>query len=69
MLRDLEHNGEATWQRFRGSQADQLWYYTTLAAVLRQSLGTHPLSVELDEAVAQLAEWHRRPPPAAEPSA
>ncbi|MFO0573585.1 MAG: HD domain-containing protein [Polyangia bacterium] len=61
MLQDLTRNGEETWQRFRGSQADQLWYYTTLAAVLRQRLGTHPLSVELDEAVAQLAEWHRCP--------
>ena len=67
MIRDLETLGPSAWQRFRGSQADQLWYYTTLAAVLRQRLGGHPLSAELDDAVAQLADWHKRSatPPAA----
>jgi (p)ppGpp synthase/HD superfamily hydrolase len=68
MVRDIEVHGPSAWQRFRGSQADQLWYYTTLAAVLRQRLGGHPLSVELDEAVAQLAEWHTRTATPADPS-
>lgn len=63
MLRDLRSQGNALWQRFRGSQEDQLWYYTTLAAVLRQRLGAHPLSDDLDAAVAALSAWHRQPSP------
>ena len=58
MLRDLSEHGAALWQRFRGSQSDQLWYYTSLAGLLRQRLGGHPICDELDEAVAQLAVWH-----------
>lgn len=60
MLRDLSEHGAELWQRFRGSQSEQLWYYTSLAAVLRQRLGGHPVCDELDDAVAQLAEWHRK---------
>lgn len=63
MVRDLEEKGPSAWQRFRGAPADQVWYYTSLAAVLRRRLGSHPLSVELDAAVAALAEWHQRTAP------
>lgn len=60
MLRDLQAQGAALWSKFRGSSADQLWYYTSLAAITRRLLGGHPLNDELDAAVAELAEWHRQ---------
>lgn len=59
MLRDLEEQGAALWARFRGSQSDQLWYYTSLAALLRNRLGGHPICDELDAAVSRLAELQR----------
>jgi (p)ppGpp synthase/HD superfamily hydrolase len=60
MLRDLAAQGSELWRRFRGSQEDQLWYYTSLAALLRRRLGGHPICDELDTAVAALADWHKR---------
>ncbi|MBL9005459.1 MAG: bifunctional (p)ppGpp synthetase/guanosine-3',5'-bis(diphosphate) 3'-pyrophosphohydrolase [Myxococcales bacterium] len=60
MLRDLQAQGEALWSKFRGSSADQLWYYTSLAAISRRLLGGHPLCDELDSAVAELAAWHQK---------
>ncbi len=60
MLRDLHAQGNALWQRFRGSADDQLWYYTALLAVLRQRLGAHPICAELEAAVAELGDWHRQ---------
>ena len=58
MLLDLQTHGKNLWQRFRGSQEDQLWYYTAMAALLRQRLAGHPICDELDGAVAKLADWH-----------
>jgi (p)ppGpp synthase/HD superfamily hydrolase len=58
MLVDLQQHGSDLWQRFRGSQADQLWYYTSMAALLRNRLGGHPICDELDEGVAKLVDWH-----------
>jgi (p)ppGpp synthase/HD superfamily hydrolase len=63
MLQDLAKQGADLWQRFRGSQADQLWYYTSLAAVLRRRLGGHPICDELDAAVGELADWHVKTSP------
>lgn len=64
LLADLRRHGDATWRHFRSSPAEQLWFFQTLAAVLRGVLGGHPLNDELDEAVAQLAQWHREHPAA-----
>lgn len=66
-LRDLQEHGAALWDRFRGSQSDQLWYYTSLAALLRNRLGGHPISDELDAAVSELANWQRESAKALEP--
>lgn len=60
MLQDLATQGPGLWQRFRGSQEDQLWYYTSMAALLRRRLGGHPICDELDAAVAKLADWNRK---------
>lgn len=62
LLADLRLHGDATWRHFRSSPDQQLWFFQTLAAVLRGVLGGHPLNDELDEAVAQLAQWHREQP-------
>ena len=62
MLNDLATHGAALWGKFRGSSADQLWYYTSLASLVRRTLGGHPICDELDAAVAQLAEWQRTTP-------
>lgn len=67
MLRDLQEHGAALWDRFRGSHSDQLWYYTSLAALLRNRLGGHPISDELDAAVSELANWQRESAKALEP--
>lgn len=61
MLSDLREHGAALWQRFRGSQDDQRWYYTALSAILRRQLSGHPLCDELDDAVAQLVAWQPAP--------
>ena len=63
LLADLRRHGEAVWRNFRGSPDEQLWFFETLAAVLRNGLGSHPLSDELDAAVAELVTWHREHPP------
>jgi (p)ppGpp synthase/HD superfamily hydrolase len=60
MLRDLQEQGGALWQRFTGSREDQIWYYTTLAALLRERLGSHALCDEFDQAVSALAGWQER---------
>jgi (p)ppGpp synthase/HD superfamily hydrolase len=59
MLQDLTKDGPAAWQRFRSTPEEQIWYYSTLAALLRTRLGGHPISDELDEAVSQLQRLQR----------
>lgn len=63
LLADLRARGVAVWQSFRGSPDEQLWYFNALAAVLRRTLGNHPILAELDEAIGQLEQWHRQHPP------
>ena len=58
MVADLHALGEPVWQRFHGSPSEQLWYYQTLAAVLRRRLSGHPINDELDEAVSHLATYY-----------
>ena len=57
LLTDLREQGESVWRHFRSSASEQLWFFQTLAGVLRGALGGHPISDELDDAVAQLAQW------------
>lgn len=59
LLTDLRARGIVVWKSFRGSPEEQLWYFQTLAAVLRRRLGGHLLIDELDDAVSQLAQWQR----------
>jgi len=54
-LHDLDRQGDAVWQRFRGSKTEHLWYYTSLHEILRPQLGDHPLATELAHAIAELA--------------
>jgi (p)ppGpp synthase/HD superfamily hydrolase len=54
-LQDLRREGADIWQHFnRGPQA-QLRYYRQVLEIAEQRLGSHPMVVELAEALAQLA--------------
>jgi (p)ppGpp synthase/HD superfamily hydrolase len=54
LIAELQQEGDAVWQRFRGSPSEQLWFYQTLVGILRRRLSGHPITDELDEAVQQL---------------
>jgi (p)ppGpp synthase/HD superfamily hydrolase len=56
-LRDLERQGPSTWTRFNAPPHDQVWYYGSIAALVRDRLGDHPLTRELEAAVARLATY------------
>ena len=53
ILRDYRELGEALWSRFRGGRAGTLWYYRSVAAVLRES-GPARLSHEIQRRVGKL---------------
>jgi (p)ppGpp synthase/HD superfamily hydrolase len=57
LLADLRALGDSVWQRFHSTPSEQLWFFQTLAAVLRRQLSGHPLNDELDDAVSQLAGY------------
>jgi (p)ppGpp synthase/HD superfamily hydrolase len=50
----LRLQGPAIWERFKRGPGPSLWYYRSVAAVVRQRLAAHPLAAELDEALADL---------------
>ncbi len=55
-LEDLEQKGPQIWRNFNQGAGPQLAYYRRIVEVSRESLGTHPLIEELDEAVGRLAQ-------------
>ena len=55
MIRDLRREGPAFWDNFTRGPAKSLWYYQSVAAIVGERLGDHPLARELDEAVRELA--------------
>jgi (p)ppGpp synthase/HD superfamily hydrolase len=50
----LRRDGPSIWRRFKRGSAETLWYYRSVAELVRQRLGTHPLAVELEVAIASL---------------
>jgi (p)ppGpp synthase/HD superfamily hydrolase len=52
---DVQRDGPAVWQRFKGSPQQTLWYYEAIAAGVRQWLHEHPIALELRDAVAVLS--------------
>jgi (p)ppGpp synthase/HD superfamily hydrolase len=50
ILRDYRQLGERLWERFNAPGDDQVWYYTTLVAVFRET-GSEPMVGELARVV------------------
>lgn len=48
--------GSAVWSRFKRGPEQVLGYYYEIAAIVRQKLGEHPLVVELEAAINELAQ-------------
>jgi (p)ppGpp synthase/HD superfamily hydrolase len=55
MIRDLRRSGPAFWDNFSRGAAQSLWYYQSVAAIVGERLGEHPLARELAAAVKELA--------------
>ncbi len=53
ILRDFRQLGDELWQRFSAGKEGSLWYYRSLAEILRRRLPGN-LSAELQELVAEL---------------
>ncbi len=53
---DLRRQGPSLWGNFSRGPAKSLWYYRSVAEIVGQRLGDHPLAVELDAAVQDLAQ-------------
>jgi (p)ppGpp synthase/HD superfamily hydrolase len=52
---DHAEHGDAVWERFRAGQAEQAWYYATVAeTVLGRLAGYEPLRQELAQRLAEL---------------
>lgn len=51
---DLRSEGAAVWGRFNADPLSSLWYYRSIAQIVRERLGDHPLTAELEEAVNAL---------------
>jgi (p)ppGpp synthase/HD superfamily hydrolase len=54
LLLGLRRDGDSVWKRFSRGPEETLWYYDSVADIVRQRLDDHPLSRELDAALARL---------------
>ncbi len=54
IVTDLALVGSAVWQRFKRGPDRMLWYYREILAVVRDTLGDHPIVAELARAIADL---------------
>jgi (p)ppGpp synthase/HD superfamily hydrolase len=56
MAADLRREGASMWNSFSRGPAKSLWYYQSVAEIVHERLGEHPLALELNEAVQGLAQ-------------
>ncbi|MBS3783073.1 MAG: bifunctional (p)ppGpp synthetase/guanosine-3',5'-bis(diphosphate) 3'-pyrophosphohydrolase [Anaerolineae bacterium] len=54
-VEDLRREGPRIWQHFNKGPEPQLGYYREIVEIGKKKLGSHPLVVELDQAVQDLA--------------
>lgn len=54
MAADLRREGPQIWGFFSRGPQESLWYYRSVATIVREQLGTHPLVEELMAAVQDL---------------
>ena len=52
----LRTMGSSLWTSFKRGPGPSLWYYRSIAALVRTRLGAHPLADELDGAVKDLEQ-------------
>jgi len=52
----LRRSGPSIWGNFKRGPGPSLWYYRSVAAIVHERLGVHPLADELDAAVGDLAQ-------------
>jgi len=51
---DISHHGATVLGRFTASPTDTLWYYSSVAAIVRERLGAAPIATEVTQAVELL---------------
>ncbi|MEJ2732324.1 MAG: HD domain-containing protein [Anaerolineae bacterium] len=56
VARVLRREGPAIWHRFLRGPEETLWYYRSVAQIVRQRLGKHPLAQELEGAIDHLEQ-------------
>jgi (p)ppGpp synthase/HD superfamily hydrolase len=56
MIAGLHQQGPSIWSHFSRGPDQSLWYYQSVAELVRERLTGHPLADELDRAVAELEE-------------
>jgi (p)ppGpp synthase/HD superfamily hydrolase len=56
LVTGLADEGPAIWDRFSRGADQSLWYYESVAEIVRERLAEHPLADELDRAVDALEE-------------
>ena len=52
----LRREGRGIWRRFSRGPEETLWYYRSVAQIVRERLGEHPLAKELDGAIDHLEQ-------------
>ncbi len=50
----LRREGPSIWHKFSSGPQETLWYYRSVATLVRERLGAHPLAKELDAALGRL---------------
>jgi (p)ppGpp synthase/HD superfamily hydrolase len=50
----LRRQGTSIWRHFKRGPEETLWYYWSVADLVRQRLGPHPLEAELEAAIVAL---------------
>lgn len=56
MALGLRRDGPAIWRSLSRGPAETLWYYRSVAAIVRERLGGHPLVEELEAAIMRLEQ-------------
>jgi len=56
LIAGLAREGPALWSRFSRGADQSLWFYESVAEIVRERLAAHPLADELDRAVNALEE-------------
>jgi (p)ppGpp synthase/HD superfamily hydrolase len=56
LIAGLERQTPSLWSNFARGPEQSLWYHQSVAAIVRERLGSHPLADELEATVKELAQ-------------